>query len=148
MFVLKYLAGMSSRGHATGNYTHSAAISEHVRRGSWTQMLHQSPRGETMTGGRSGQHLWNEASVGVVYEIAAATSAQAGDPASACIFKRAAHLSLRAVTRWLSQNATGSSPTAGRGQVVKNWYPPELRFGYEQYRCVQPIRLGWRMRVG
>ena len=63
------------------------------------------------------------------FEWWAAREATAGNPQQACMFTRAAHLSLASVNRWL--NVGGAYP--GSVQIVKNWYPPADRFGYETY---------------
>lgn len=81
--------------------------------------------GEIPTGGRSSQHSWNEAAASAVYEIQAGRYAAAGDTQAACMFKRAAHLSLGSVKRW--QNPAGDL------QIVKNHFPPVDRWGYEVY---------------
>ena len=62
-------------------------------------------RSQVLTGGRSSQHIWNSACSAVTYEVYAGVAAEAGDSASACMFKRAARKSLEAVGRW--QNPTG-----------------------------------------
>lgn len=49
----------------------------------------------------------------------------AGDMASACMFKRAAHLALGSVKRWQTPE--------GYLQIVKNHFNPSLRWGYEVY---------------
>jgi len=59
------------------------------------------------------------------YELSATAARSAGDNASACTFKRAAYLSAESLARW--QGASGAF------QVVKNWWPPQQRWGYEDY---------------
>ncbi len=61
----------------------------------------------------------------LAYEIEATKYAAAGDAASACIFRRAARLSHASMRRW--QLADGSY------RIVKNNFPPEMRWGYEDY---------------
>lgn len=46
--------------------------------GAWTSIFMQSPYGEVPTGGRSAQHIWNEAAAAVTYEIYASQYASQG----------------------------------------------------------------------
>lgn len=94
-------------------------------RGAWTSLMVQAPNGEIPIGGRSAQHLWNEAQVAAIWERYAKAYAQAGRLVEAGMFKRAAHLALGETKRWL--NADGSN------QVTKNFYPANKRHGYMPY---------------
>jgi len=85
----------------------------------------QSPWGELPCGGRSSHHQWNEAEQAVTFETLARRLARRGDQAAAGAFKRAAHLSLRSIRRWVR-------PT-GDLWIVKNRLDPGLRHGYETY---------------
>ena len=96
-----------------------------MRRAAWTHLLMQSPWGEILTGGRSSQHTWNEACSAVTYEVYAGVFAEEGDLQSACIFKRAARLSLGSAQRWQTHG--------GLFQIVKNHFSPAVRHGYEGY---------------
>jgi hypothetical protein len=69
----------------------------------------------------------------MVLQIYAGLSKAAGDSAAACMFQRAAHLSLASVMRW--QNPTGEL------QIVKNHFPARLRWGYEAYRQEPYLKL-------
>ena len=110
-------------------------------KGAWTSLFMQSPFGECPIGGRSAQHIWNEAECCVTYEIYAAQYAAKGKTAEAGAFKRAAHLSLNSIQRWLKPD--------GSGYVVKNRYPPEARHGYERYSAQSQYNLlaCWLMAV-
>ena len=110
-----------------GGYTGpSAAVLEAlVERGAWASLFMQSPWGELPCGGRSAHHQWNEAEQAVTFESFASRFARRGDPASAGAFKRAAHLSLRSIGRWVRPS--------GDLWVVKNRMDPRLRHGYESY---------------
>ena len=77
----------------------------------------QSPYGEVPTGGRSAQHIWNEAAAAVTYEIYASQYASQGKMKEAGAFKRAAHLSLKSISRWKRED--------GSGFIVKNRFPIE-----------------------
>jgi hypothetical protein len=85
----------------------------------------QSPSGELPSGGRSAHHQWNEASQCVTYEVYAGRALAAGDTELAAIFKRAAHLSLSSMRRWVRPS--------GEMQIVKNWVDPSQNHGYETY---------------
>ncbi|HRT10502.1 MAG TPA: DNRLRE domain-containing protein, partial [Candidatus Paceibacterota bacterium] len=106
-------------------------------RGAWMSLLMQSPSGECPTGGRSAQHIWNEAQTAVTCELFAAQYARhAAAPralAKAGAFKRAAHLALGGIERWLRPD--------GSGFVVKNRYPIEARHGYERYSAQSQYNL-------
>lgn len=106
---------------------------ERLWRGAWTSLFMQSPFGECPTGGRSAQHIWNEAQTAVTYEIYASQYARAAKFAEAGAFKRAAHLAADCIKRWLKPDGTG--------YVVKNRYPPEARHGYESYSAQSQYNL-------
>ena len=110
-------------------------------RGAWASLFMQSPFGEVPTGGRSAQHIWNEATAAVTYEIYAAQYARKGRMAEAGAFKRAAHLSLKSIERWYRPD--------GSGYVVKNRYPIEAQYGYERYSAQSQYNLlaCWLMAV-
>lgn len=94
-------------------------------RGAWTSLFLQSPTGELPAGGRSGAHQWNEAQQAATFEMMARLHQDRGDLVGARAFKRAAHLSLASVRRWVR-------PT-GELFIVKNRFDPALRHGYETY---------------
>jgi hypothetical protein len=94
-------------------------------RASWTSLLVQSPIGEWPTGGRSAQHQWNEAMQCMTYEIWARREQRQGDPAAAAMFKRAAHLALESVRRWVRPS--------GELWIVKNRFDPGERHGFMGY---------------
>lgn len=100
-------------------------LMECLRRGTLTSLFLQSPTGEMPTGGRSAQHQWNEAQQAFQFEQAARYYAKHGGLKIAGAFKRAAHLSLVSISRWVR-------PT-GELQVVKNYASPMIRTGFEAY---------------
>lgn len=114
-------------------------------KGAWMSLFMQSPFGECPAGGRSAHHIWNEAQMAVTYEIYAAQYARHKDApqamAKAGAFKRAAHLSLRCIGRWLRPD--------GSGYIVKNRYPIEAKHGYERYSAQSQYNLlaCWLMAV-
>lgn len=120
-FPRHYMAIMLERGYRGEENN----LAELIARAAWTSMLMQSPRGELPTGGRSAQHQWNEAQQCVTYEIFARRSQRAGDEVSARAFKRAAHLALESINRWIRPS--------GELNIVKNYFDPALRHGFEGY---------------
>lgn len=94
-------------------------------RGAQTSLLMASPVGELPAGGRSAHHQWNEAAQCLIFEICAGVAEKQGDHVLARAFKRAAHLSLASIRRWVRPS--------GELQIVKNWVDPQQRFGYERY---------------
>lgn len=123
----------------------SAFYAGRMWKGAWMSLFMQSPFGECPAGGRSAQHIWNEAGMTVTYEIYAAQYARhKSSPhaqAMAGAFKRAAHLSLSSMASWLRPD--------GSGYVVKNRYPIEAMHGYERYSAQTQYNLlaCWLMAV-
>jgi hypothetical protein len=110
-----------------GGYTgpSAAVLQALVERGAWASLFMQSPWGELPCGGRSAHHQWNEAEQAVTFESLASRFARRGDGATAGAFKRAAHLSVQSIGRWVRPS--------GELWVVKNRMDPRLRHGYESY---------------
>jgi hypothetical protein len=104
---------------------HAGLLTESSRRGANTSLFLQSPTGEILIGGRSAQHQWNEAEQCYVFESYANEYAASGNHELAGVFKRAAKLSLASVTRWVRPS--------GEFNIVRNWYDPSERVGYEGY---------------
>jgi len=121
-FSRQFLASTLAEGY---DGPHAAALRDRLWRGAWTSLFMLSPFGECPTGGRSAQHIWNEAQLAVTYEIYAHQYARHGRTAEAGAFKRAARLALSCARRWLRPDGTG--------YVVKNRFPIEARHGYEGY---------------
>ncbi len=124
--VSGYLTVLLREGY---NGTFAPFLRELTRRAALSHLLMQSPWGEIPTGGRSSQHQWNEAVSALAYEIFASQAKADGDDSLACVFKRAAHLSLESVARW--QRTSG--PYKGSLSIIKNRFDPSLRWGYEGY---------------
>ena len=100
-------------------------LSEILDRGALTSLFMQSPTGELPTGGRSAHHQWNEAEQCVTYEIYSAKAKQKGDERTAGVYKRAAHLALGSIRRWIRPS--------GELWIVKNRVDPSQNHGYEGY---------------
>jgi hypothetical protein len=107
------------------NGRHKNFLEEMSLRGAIISLFMQSPTGEILLGGRSAQHQWNEAEQCYVFESYANEFARRGDSALAGAFKRAAKLSLASVSRWVRPS--------GDLNIVRNWYDPSERVGYEGY---------------
>ncbi|GAA5481793.1 hypothetical protein Hsar01_01004 [Haloferula sargassicola] len=117
-----FLADVIARGY-DGPF--STEVSEAMDRAAVTSLFMQSPSGELPAGGRSAHHQWNEAEQALTYEIYAAKSKAAGNTTLAGVYKRAAHLALSSMQRWVRPS--------GEMQIVKNWVDPASRHGYEGY---------------
>ncbi len=100
-------------------------LGEVLDRGAMTSLFMQSPSGELPTGGRSAHHQWNEAEQCLTYEIYAAKAKQKGDEQTAGVYKRAAHLALGSIKRWVRPS--------GELWIVKNRVDPALNHAYEGY---------------
>ncbi len=121
-FPRHFLAAILHRGYE-GEYREE--LTELLERAAWTSLLMQSPIGELPAGGRSAQHQWNEAQQSVTYEIWATRKQREGDTVAAQAHKRAAHLALQSIRRWIRPS--------GELWIVKNRFDPAARHGYERY---------------
>ncbi len=121
-FPRHFLAAILERGYKGEHFNE---VTELIDRGTQASLLMQSPTGELPTGGRSAQHQWNEAEQCVSYEIWAKRSKRNGDEVSARAFKRAAHLALQSIQRWVRPS--------GELSIVKNHFDPASRHGFENY---------------
>lgn len=121
-FPRLWLAGLIARGYS-GAYHDE--LTETLRRASLTSLFMQSPTGELPAGGRSAHHQWNEAEQCVTYEVFAAQAMADGDVDLAAYFKRAAHLALKSMFRWVRPS--------GEMQIIKHWMDPAENFAYEGY---------------
>lgn len=137
-FTRQFLASILAEGYKGEYY---AYYSGKLLNGAWSSLFMQSPYGEVPTGGRSAQHLWNEAAAAVTYEIYASQYAAAGMKKEAGAFKRAAHLALKSIARWERPD--------GSGYIVKNRFPIEVMHGYESYSAQSQYNLlaCWLMSV-
>ena len=129
-FTRQYLSSILLEGYMGASYR---PFRDALWRGAWTSLFMLSPHGEIPTGGRSAQHIWNEASAVVTHETYAAQYACRGMLDEAGAFKRAAHLAAKSIERWLKPNGTGF--------VVKNRYPIEAHHGYERYSAQSQYNL-------
>jgi hypothetical protein len=121
-FARYHLTGLLAAGYRGGSFE---ALRDLLWRGAWTSLFMMSGSGESPTGGRSAHHAWNEAQAAAIFETYATAYARRGLLEEAGAFKRAAHLSLAALRRFVRDD--------GSLYVVKNRYPTEARHGYERY---------------
>jgi hypothetical protein len=117
-----FLCAMLERGYRGAYFD---ALTNLLDRAAWTSLLIQSPGGEWPAGGRSAEHQWNEAMQCMTDEIWARRKQREGDPAGAQMFKRAAHLALESVRRWVRPS--------GELWIVKNHFDPSARHGFMSY---------------
>ncbi|MDO7906856.1 glycosyl hydrolase [Paenibacillus sp. JX-17] len=96
-----------------------------LRQGALSSLLTLSPLGELPPRGRSSQHQWNEGAAAFVFTDQAQQAQAAGETVLAGAFRRAANLCWAAVDRW--RDADGSL------HIVRNYYRPADRHGYEVY---------------
>jgi rhamnogalacturonyl hydrolase YesR len=121
-FPRLWAADMIAHGYDGQN---AENLTESLRRAAVTSLFMQSPTGELPTGGRSAHHQWNEAQQCVTYEIFAARAQADGDAELAGAYKRAAHLALGSMLRWIRPS--------GEMWIVKNRVDPKHTHGYESY---------------
>lgn len=95
-----------------------------LRKAGMATLLMQSVTGEFGFGGRSNQFLFNEALIAANCEYEAARYRSLGDDALAGAFKRAAHLAVQAIQRWL---------TVTPPRHIKNFFAIDSGHGTEGY---------------
>ena len=100
-----------------------AALEEMLRRGALTMLLTMSTTGECPFGGRSNQQNFNEPTAALLFEYEAARLKGAGDGELAGVFKRAAHLAVLSVKRWLDLRPVS---------FVKNEFPSSTQHGRQK----------------
>ncbi|MHB9130514.1 MAG: hypothetical protein ACYDBB_05405 [Armatimonadota bacterium] len=98
-------------------------ISELLRRGGLSLLLFASPEGYAPYGGRSSQLHFQEAIISALCEWEARRYKKS-NPRLAGAFKRQAHLSTRAVSRWMEMHPF---------RHIKNGFPPGDRYGTDPY---------------
>ncbi|MFD1885156.1 glycosyl hydrolase [Paenibacillus wenxiniae] len=100
-------------------------VDELLQRGARSSLLMLSPLGEWPTRGRSSQHQWNEATAALIFTVQAVREAQQGQIRRAGAFRHGADLAWEAIERWQTE--------AGDLHIVRNYYSPPQRHGYEIY---------------
>jgi hypothetical protein len=98
-------------------------VQEMLRRGALTGLLYMSTTGEAPFGGRSNQQNFNEVTLALLCEYEARRHARRGNMKLAGVFKRAAHLLVKSVQRWLTM-----SPV----RFTKNEFLPATEHGRQK----------------
>ncbi|WP_018615328.1 Ig-like domain-containing protein [Segetibacter koreensis] len=96
-----------------------------LKRGTQSSLLFQEPSGQIATGGRSGDHTWNDILLASGYETMAETTNKEGNARLAGQYRHAAALAFQSVERWRQSNGTYF--------VTKNHFNPASRIGYATY---------------
>ena len=100
-------------------------LDENLKKGALATLFYQSAAAELPFGGRSNQYLFNESLLTSNFEFEATRWKNDGNLKLAGMYKRAARLAIKSISRWL-QADDGARHT-------KNFYPTESKFGVEGY---------------
>jgi hypothetical protein len=95
-----------------------------LKKGSMVNLFTMSSLYQMAYGGRSNQYLFNECLMAAAFEYEANRYKTAGDLMLAGVYKRAAHLAVTSIYRWLKTTPPRS---------LKNFYGPETCHGTEVY---------------
>jgi hypothetical protein len=93
--------------------------------GARSSLLMQDATGQAPSGGRSGDHVWNDILSGMNFEFMAERAWMDGDEELAGRYRHASMLALASADRWRGED--------GHYFVTKNRFPPDLRVGYAAY---------------
>jgi hypothetical protein len=96
-----------------------------LKQGAINMLFTQSSAFEFPYGGRSNQFQFNEALIAACAEYEAVRYKKLGDLKMAGIFKRSAHLAVKAILRWIND--------VKPPRHIKNFYPIESKYGTESY---------------
>jgi hypothetical protein len=94
-----------------------------LHRATRMSLLTMDANGQAPTNGRTDNHVWNDILYQLCFEMAAETAQADGDLALAGRYRRAASLAFRSAMRWQRED--------GAFQITKNFFPNELRVGYQ-----------------
>ncbi len=100
-------------------------IDAHLKKAGLYSLFMQSASFEFPYGGRSNQYVFNETYVASIYEYEAKRYISEGNLVLAGMFKRAAHLSVLSIKRWLQANPYP--------RHIKNFFEKESLYGTESY---------------
>ncbi len=100
-------------------------LDDNLKKGALASLFYQSAAAELPFGGRSNQYLFNESLLTSNFEYEAARWKKDGNLKIAGMYKRAAHLAIKSIERWL--NAEDGA------RHTKNFYPTESKYGVEGY---------------
>lgn len=125
LFPRHHLAYALAGGYRRGNPERRARLLDWLQRGEWTSALTQTASGGIPPGWRSSEHVWNDAALVALGEVAAARYARGRRPVAAGLFRRVATLAFRSMLQW--------QRPSGELCIVKNHIDPAERHGYETY---------------
>ncbi len=100
-------------------------LDKNLEKGALASLFSQSAAFEMPFGGRSNQFLFNESLLASNFEYEATRWKARGNLKLAGMFKRAAHLAIKSISKWLE--------APGSPRQIKNKYPIESKFGTEGY---------------
>ena len=106
------------------NGVFAATLDNNLKSGALYTLFTQSAAFEFPTGGRSNQYLFNEGLIASCCEFEASRYHKLGDNKKAGAFKRAAHLAILSIDRWMKQTPP---------KHIKNGYPWNSAYGTEGY---------------
>lgn len=104
-------------------------IDSNLKKAGLYSLFMQSSSGEFPYGGRSNQYVFNETYVASIYEYEAKRYKKEGNLKLAGMFKRAAHLSVLSIKRWLEAN--------NYPRHIKNFFEKDSKYGTENYGYYQ-----------
>jgi hypothetical protein len=122
IFPRAWLADMLSWGYDGEG---AQVLQSALERSACASLFLQSPTGEWVCGGRSGQHVWVDSMQCVVFEAAARNAVKNGQRRLAGVYRRAARRALGAIRSWRR--------ASGELTVVKNHFDPTVAHGFEVY---------------
>ncbi|MBN1624680.1 MAG: hypothetical protein JXN10_11640 [Clostridia bacterium] len=100
-------------------------LDEYLKKGALASLFSQSSAFEFPYGGRSNQFLFNESLLTSNFEYEAVRWKTLGNARLAGMYKRAAHLAIQSIRKWLD--------APGVARHIKNMYPITSKFGSEGY---------------
>ena len=100
-------------------------LDENLKNGALTTLFYQSSAFELPFGGRSNQYLFNESLLTSNFEYEASRWKKAGNLKLAGMYKRAAHLAIKSISKWLEAEDSA--------RHTKNFFPTKSKYGVENY---------------
>lgn len=107
------------------NGKYAKSLDDNLKKGALTALFYQSSAFQLPFGGRSNQYLFNESLLTSNFEYEAARWKKEGNLKLAGMYKRAARLAIKSITRWLEAE--------DGARHMKNFFPVESKFGVENY---------------
>ncbi len=107
------------------NGKYAKKLDDNLKKGALTALFYQSSAFQLPFGGRSNQYLFNESLLTSNFEYEATRWKKEGNLKLAGMYKRAARLAIKSISRWLKAD--------DGARHMKNFYPVESKFGVEGY---------------